>query len=152
MEQTRGLRENAARYSRLSRSINSPDVVALLEAMAAQATEEAERMEAKEAASVAERGPVYRLAARGAPAAGSAVSERSGVLTNRDAELEPDRLSGRRADVSPMLISLLHEDSLGGLSGQPSDGETNQLGSPRGIVIWLFISAVMWALLVWWVL
>jgi hypothetical protein len=157
MEQARELRENAIRFLRLSKSVNSPNDVALLETLAAQATEKAERIEAEEAASAAERSPVDRSAAGGASGADFAVSERPEVLTNRDAELELDTLSerrrpGRRVDVSPVLISLMREDSLGGLSDEPTDDEPAQLRPPRGIVIWSVISAAMLALLSWWVL
>jgi two-component system CheB/CheR fusion protein len=63
MERARGLRENAARCLRLSRSINSPADVAWLEALAAEATQGAERIEAEEAAAAAERYPIRLIAA-----------------------------------------------------------------------------------------
>jgi hypothetical protein len=135
MEQTRELRENAARCLRLSRSIHSPEDVAFLEALSAEAIEEAEQREAAEAVRLEGRYPSVRSA--------EVVINRSGGDRRR---------AGRQDDVNSMLIPLMREGSLGRLRGELIDDEPDQLRSARGIVLWLLISVAMWVSLLWWVL
>jgi hypothetical protein len=72
---------------------------------------------------------------------------------DRDAELEPDspsdrRRLGRQIDVSPALIPLLRGTSIDDLHDPQADDEPDQLAAVRGIIIWVFISAVLLLLLV----
>jgi hypothetical protein len=151
MERACELRENATRYLRLSRSIHLPADVAWLEALAADALQAAEQIEAEEAAGVGERYPARRIAEelRGVARTGLGSFEGSDALTNRGAELEPDTLTdrrrpGRRGKVSPALIPLMREDPLPSFTGEPGDDGPDQLNASRGIIIWALISAVVW--------
>jgi hypothetical protein len=140
MERARELRENAARYLRLSMNVNAAADVTWLEDLAAEATQGAERIEAEEAA--------------GAACAG--VAEGSDALTNRDAETEPDTLTdrrraGRRDDISPALISLLREDSITSVPGEPVIGGHDDLSASRGIIIWALTATAIWLSLVSWI-
>jgi hypothetical protein len=59
----------------------------------------------------------------------------------------PDRhATGGQNDASPTLDPLLREITGGGLHNPQDDDESDQLASARGIVIWVFISAVLLAL------
>jgi hypothetical protein len=141
MERGRELRENASRCLRLSKSINFPSDIALLEALAAQATKEAEQIEAVEAVRSDERQDCRTTEA----------------LANRDAELNVDttpdrRRVGRQDDFSPMLIPLMREESLERLFVEPIDDEPVQLRAFGGIFIWALIAAAVWAALLWSVL
>jgi hypothetical protein len=156
MERARGLREKAARYLRLSRSINSPADVAWLEALAAEVTQDANRIEAEEAAGVAERYPVYRLADEppGGVGAGPVAREDSDALTKRDVEFELDevpdrRRPGRRDEVSPVLIPLLREDSITSLPGEFRTVGHDDLSASRGVIIWTLISLSIMLLVLW---
>jgi GAF domain-containing protein len=142
MERARELRKNAAHCLRLSKSINSPDDIALLETLAAQATEEAEQMEALEAVHSDERHSGGRMAE---------------TLADRDAELRPAtvpdrRRSGRRDDLSAMLIPLLRENSLKKSFIELIDDEPDQLRAFGGIFIWALVTAAVWATILWWAL
>jgi hypothetical protein len=142
MERARELRENAARCLRLSASINVPTDVAWLEALAAEATQAAERLEAEEAAGVIRAGP--------------GTVQGIDALTHRGAELDPAALTdrrraGRRDDVSPVLIPLLREASNRSVLDEPTAGGPDNLGASRGIIIWTLISAAVWLPLALWI-
>jgi hypothetical protein len=159
MERAHQLRENAIRCLRLSGSINRPDDVAWLEALAEESTKAAEQLEAEDVAGVAGRHLSAWIAedSRGEAHGGPGAFEGSGTLTYRDTELGSDTLpdrrrSGRRDDVSSILIPLLRDDCITSLSGEPYDHNPDQLNASRGIIIWTFISAAVWVPLLWWVL
>jgi hypothetical protein len=68
---------------------------------------------------------------------------------DRDAELEPDiaadrRRPGRQDDVNPSLVPLLR-----GTTDRELD-DPDQLASARGILVWVFISAVLSVILLAW--
>jgi hypothetical protein len=93
MERALELREKAARCLRLSKCVSSPADVAYLEALAAEAINDAEQREA------------YMLANREA-------EQEPDTLTDR-------HRPGRRDDVSPRLIPLLRENLSNSLNDEP---------------------------------
>jgi hypothetical protein len=152
MDRARELRENAARGLRLSDSVNAPADVACLKALAAEAIQSAERIEAEEAAAgVVEYG--VRCSAeehRGAARAGNGAFEGSDAVTSREVKMEPDTLTdrrrtGRRDDVSPVLIPLLREDSITSIpTSEAAIGGPDDLRASRGIIIWVLVSVAIW--------
>ncbi len=152
MGQARALRDSATRCLRLSRSIECPDDVAWLTALAAGATQAADQIEADETVGLAKWHSSCQMDGQFARPGSF---EDFDATTDRDAKPGPYTLWNRRRsgrqDVNSVLIPLLRDEHLAGLPGDPAD-RCDQLSASRGIVIWTMISAAVWAPLLWWVL
>jgi hypothetical protein len=156
MDSARQLRENAERYLRLSRSVNSQSDIAWLESLADAANRSADRIEINESAGAAEQhvtGQAPHEVGHTEPVAFNA----PGALSSREAEpasevLADRRRPERRHDVNPVLIPLLREHSLSSLPNEPVAGGHDDLSASRGIIIWLLVSVVMWMPLAFWII
>ena len=153
MGQARELRDSATRCLRLSRSTESPDDAAWLKALAAEATQAADQIEAGETADLAKWHPSWQF---GEKFDGLGALEGFDATTDQDPKpgVKPlwDRRRSGRQDVSSVLIPLLRDEHLAGLRVDPTAERCDQLSASRGIIIWTLISATVWVPLLWFVL